>query len=89
MPRLVHMVFSASGVTMMRQRPVPGPAPLRPAGRDGVLDAGGPDVMAKDLAEGVVSHLSDEADRAPRDARQAAVLAADPPETSVAGPRAA
>ena len=81
------MVFSASGVTMMRQRPVPGPP--RRTGRHGVLDAGRPDVMAEELAEGVVSHLSDEGGPAPRDARQAAVLAAEPPETSVAGPREA
>ena len=88
MPRLVHMVFSASGVTMMRQQPVLGPSG---AGRPiAVLDAGGPDVMGKELAEGVVPHLSDEAGpSAPRDARQAAVLAAEPPDTSVAGPREA
>ena len=52
-------------------------------------DPGPPDVVDEDLAEQVAGHLADEARRdPPRAATPATVLAADPPETSMAGPMA-
>ena len=61
MPRLVHIVFSASGVTMIKQEPVPGLT-----GRGGSRTGPRwPGCRGQKVTKGVVAHLSDEADDRP------------------------
>ena len=84
MPRLVHMVFSASGVTMIMQRPVR----ARGRGRTSKPTPAAWMSWAKTSPSWSSRTLPTKAAEAPSEARPTAVLAAEPPDTSVAGPRA-
>ena len=78
------MVRWASGVTKIRQRAV-GVAELALGGLED--DAIGLDIVAEDAAQLVVADLADDSRRAPpSEASPAMVLAAEPPETSIAAP---
>ena len=82
------MVRSPSGVTRMSEREVP----AIPAGfLTGALSKATLsrlDVVGEDPAKFVVGDLADEADLPPNEATPTAVLAAEPPEISSAGPHA-
>jgi hypothetical protein len=94
-PRWVAMVRSASPVTSTRQRPVPATSASAPPGPPAAAPVIGsystPDARMswmKTLPRASAAILPTKADRPPSAATPAAVLAAEPPEASTAGPRA-